>query len=169
MVESQAPESTPLSDSLAHQMQQSNKAKNSKSDFYPKAFKPLKGLKQADTIKEELRLYSISEDNYLMEYNIEKSKEILVVENFVKIENQYNPLSLLEYREEGVAGSSLLISNSGYKLKIWRESEKPEDGLQCVKTQLGPVYGSPITQMEELDLRKQVYFDNGIVKGNSLN
>ena len=56
----------------------------------------------------------------------------------------------------------------GYKLKIWKDKDQKAKELSCIKTQLGPVYGSPIVQMEELDLSRNVYIENGVIKSNKL-
>lgn len=65
--------------------------------------------------KFETRLYSVGEDNFLIEYNVEKSKEKLEVENFTQVENQHVPQCLIEYwdgpMDEGSKG--LLIANRG--------------------------------------------------------
>jgi WD40 repeat protein len=107
------------------------------------------------TFKEELFLYSIGKDCFLTEYNIDKSKDNLQVESFQRIENQYEPLSLLFMQTEAQE-TQLIISNSGYKLKIW-ESFSPtntqSDKFKCIKTQLGPVYGYPINKMQKISLQ----------------
>ena len=81
-----------------------------KSQLYPVGKKI---NEHSQILKEEIKLYSISEDNYLMEYDLEKSREVLVVQSFTKIENQFYPLSLLDYQEVGSQEHQLLISNSG--------------------------------------------------------
>ena len=81
-----------------------------KSQLYPVGKKI---NERSQILKEEIKLYSISEDNYLMEYDLEKSREVLVVQSFTKIENQFYPLSLLDYQEVGSQEHQLLISNSG--------------------------------------------------------
>ena len=123
------------------------------NDFQPKI------MQEENEDDYDLRLYSISEDNYLMEYNVKDSKDTLLVNRCKKIENNHSPLSLLEYKESSGnnSKSGLLISNSGYKLKFWNENN---DDFECIKTQLGPLYGSPVTEMEELDLSNTTYVDD---------
>lgn len=87
-----------------------NQNRTVKSQLYPIT---KKSSSPKPNVKHEIKLYSISEDNYLMEYNLEKSREVLVVESFTKIENQFYPLSLLDYKEVDSEEHQLLISNSG--------------------------------------------------------
>lgn len=106
-------------------------------------------------VKQELFLYSIGKDCFLTEYNIEQSKDCLQVESFQRIENQYEPLSLLFIKNE-TEETQLIISNSGYKLKVWENSiplNNHSDYFKCIKTQLGPVYGYPINKMQKISLQ----------------
>jgi hypothetical protein len=147
-----------------------NLEKNTKSEYFPKRKKNQKTKeKQGKRHKVETRLFSLGEDNFLVEYNVEKSKTKLEVESFIQIENQHIPNCILEYNGSGddTENKGLLIANQGYKLKLWKESKQDQSTLKCIKTQLGPVYGSPIEEMIELDLRKSVYHQQGKLKSRS--
>ena len=90
--------------------------KNTRSEYYSKGPRN-KGTKAKNILREtfETRLYSIGEDNFLVEYNVAKSKEKLEVENFTQIENQHVPQCLIEYSDgpKDKGNKGLLIANQG--------------------------------------------------------
>lgn len=55
---------------------------------------------------------------YLVEYNIEKSKDSLFIEVSDKIEAEDKPTSCVYYPLENDE-ELLLVANAGYKFKLW--------------------------------------------------
>jgi hypothetical protein len=90
--------------------------KNVKSELFPKRAKA-KTTKEKNVKKYhiETRLFSLGEDNFLVEYNVAKSKTKLEVESFIQIENQHIPNCLLEYSGVGdeTENKGLLVANQG--------------------------------------------------------
>lgn len=105
-----------MEDSYLKEVKRTVHEKNTRSEHFPKTSRP-KVAKQKSLVKEkvETRLFSVGEDNFLIEYNVAKSKTKLEVESFNQIENQYNPNCLLEYSDFGADYDSqgLLIANQG--------------------------------------------------------
>ena len=103
------------------------------------------------------RLFSIGADMYLVEYNVEKSKEKLFVQSFTKIESNFIPTSCMIYPEKYMNEECVLVADAGYKLKIWAnpsqktEPEKNDTKKICYQTCLGPSFGGSITSLKLLD------------------
>lgn len=103
--------------------------KNTRSEHFPKTSRP-KVKRDKSLIRErvETRLYSVGEDNFLIEYNVAKSKAKLEVESFDQIENQYLPNCLLEYTDTTCGGDTqgLLVANQGSMTRLQAEAVERE-------------------------------------------
>ncbi|XP_053783732.1 cilia- and flagella-associated protein 251 isoform X2 [Desmodus rotundus] len=99
----------------------------------------------------EPRLLSLGRDRLLIEYNLVKSyKDHLEVLDIHKTDQENYPTCMIWYPPL-TKERFLLISNSGYKVKLFNATTK-----MCRKTLLGPVFGSPMEQLQLLPVRKAV-------------
>jgi WD40 repeat protein/Ca2+-binding EF-hand superfamily protein len=89
------------------------------------------------------RLFSVSEDMYMAEYNILKSKDTLWVENLEKVESEDAPTACIDYPLEKNE-EMVLVANAGYKLKLWNVVNQER---VCRMTCLGPTFAGPINQI----------------------
>ncbi|KAM5312683.1 cilia- and flagella-associated protein 251 isoform 2-T3 [Glossophaga mutica] len=97
----------------------------------------------------EPRLLSLARDRLLIEYNLVKSyKDHLEVLDIHKTEQENYPTCMIWYPPL-TKERFLLISTSGYKVKLLNATTK-----MCRKTLLGPVFGSPMEQLQLLPVRK---------------
>ena len=95
--------------------------KTIKSELFPKRSKHKENnQKGGRKYKIETRLFSLGEDNFLVEYNVAKSKTKLEVESFIQIENQHVPNCLLEYTGIGdeTENKGLLVANQGRVIRL---------------------------------------------------
>ena len=94
------------------------------------------------------QLYSIGEDMFLVQYNIAKSKDYLIVDSYEKIEFNDFPTALCPYPPEYLKEPLLLIANSGYKLKLWNTAQSQKI---CRQTVLGPSFGGCVKNLKILN------------------
>lgn len=113
------------------------------------------------------KLFSISEDMYLAEYNIPKSNDTLAVEVLDKIEAEDIPTACVYYPFEENE-DLLLVANAGYKLKLWNVVNEQRI---CRMTSLGPTFAGPISSMKilnriepNLEVKTQMTRNSEIVK-----
>jgi WD40 repeat protein len=79
------------------------------------------------------RLFSIGEDKYLFEYNVERSnKENLVVTSFNQIEQECIPTACLWYPVNYLNEDVIMITTSDYKIKLF--NVKDRDNKICKQT-----------------------------------
>ncbi|XP_054450399.1 cilia- and flagella-associated protein 251 [Pteronotus mesoamericanus] len=96
----------------------------------------------------EARLLSLGRDRLLIEYNLSKSyRDHLEVLDIHKTDQENHPTCMIWYPPL-TKERFLLISTSGYKVKLFNATTK-----MCRKTLLGPVYGSPMEQIQLLPVR----------------
>ena len=98
------------------------------------------------------KLYSIGEDMFLVQYNIEKSKDYLIVDSYEKIEFNDHPTALCFYPHEYLKENLLLIANSGYKLKLWNTVQNHKI---CRQTVLGPSFGGYVENLKILKPKRK--------------
>lgn len=130
---------TPGEDSNLKDASRSIQDKNTRSEHFPKTSRPkVRRGKSLNREKVETRLFSVGEDNFLVEYNVAKSKAKLEVESFNQIENQYVPSCLLEYADPGPNGEiqGLLVANQGSIIRLQaeimeRKQTRPEHIEMC--------------------------------------
>jgi WD40 repeat protein len=102
-------------------------------------------------------LYSIGDDKYLVEYDVEAStKKGLVHSDPIKIEHEVAPKACIYYpinnnRREPI----LMVATSDYKIKLWNVKSKVAEEKRCIATFLGPTYGGPIDKMLYLKRREE--------------
>ena len=94
------------------------------------------------------RLFSIGQDMTITQYNVEKSKDFLIVECCDKIESTEYPTAVAPYPFDTNNEHLLLTANTGYKLKLWSSKI-------CRQTVLGPCFGGPITILRNLNPKKK--------------
>ena len=94
------------------------------------------------------RLWSVGEDGYLVEYDIEASSitEGVSLAKRERILHECKPTAVAyapnyggEYLREGV----LIIADDQYKVKVLRTPDTASESSTCRKTVLGPTYGEP--------------------------
>lgn len=99
------------------------------------------------------RLFSVSEDMHMAEYNVLKSKDALHVERLEKIESEDAPVACVPYALEP-GEDMVLVANSGYKLKLWNVVNQQR---VCRLSCLGPTFAGPINLLclisEDMDKR----------------
>lgn len=102
-------------------------------------------------------LYSVGEDKYLVEYDVEAStKKGLVHSDPVKIEHEVSPKACIYYpinnnRREPI----LMVATADYKIKLWNVRSKVPEEKRCIASFLGPTYGGPINKMLYLKRREE--------------
>lgn len=89
------------------------------------------------------RLFSVSEDMHMAEYNVLKSKDALHVERLEKIESEDAPVACVPYSLEP-SEDMVLVANSGYKLKLWNVVNQQR---VCRLSCLGPTFAGPINSL----------------------
>ena len=99
-----------------------------------------------------LKLYTIGKDRTLVQYDIESSKDALMVDIRQKIDTEFTPLALATYYDE--MGEQILISNTEYKIKQFIANGEE---FVCLKTVLGAVLGGPLTGMRILELNEKEF------------
>jgi cilia- and flagella-associated protein 251 len=109
------------------------------------------GEYQEDSGETRFKLFSISEDKYLIEYNVHDSSVMQLVietERVFRIENECQPRACAWYP---FGSETLLVANTDYKLKLWNvmglDEKEPTRRRFCVQSSLGPTYGDPISKM----------------------
>ncbi|EPQ13447.1 WD repeat-containing protein 66 [Myotis brandtii] len=96
----------------------------------------------------EPRLLSLGRDRLLIEYNLLGSyKNHLEVLDIHQTDQGNYPTCMIWYPPL-TKELFLLISNSGYKVKLFNSTTK-----MCRKTLLGPVFGSPVEQVQVLPVK----------------
>ncbi|XP_070255752.1 cilia- and flagella-associated protein 251 isoform X1 [Myotis yumanensis] len=99
----------------------------------------------------EPRLLSLGRDRLLIEYNLLGSyKNHLEVLDIHQTDQGNYPTCMIWYPPL-TKELFLLISNSGYKVKLFNSTTK-----MCRKTLLGPVFGSPMEQVQVLPVKTAV-------------
>ena len=109
--------------------------------------------------KEVLRpmLYSVGEDKYLIEYDVENStKKVIPYSEPLRIEHEVAPKACISYpinsnRREPV----LMVATADYKIKLWNVKSRAPEDKRCVASFLGPTYGGPINKMLYLKRREE--------------
>ncbi|XP_045700250.1 cilia- and flagella-associated protein 251 [Phyllostomus hastatus] len=99
----------------------------------------------------EPRLLSLGRDLLLIEYNLVKSyRDHLEVLDIHKTDQENYPTCMIWYPPL-TKERFLLICTSGYKVKLFNATTK-----MCRKTLLGPVFGSPMEQIQLIPVRRAI-------------
>lgn len=111
------------------------------------------------------KLFSVSEDMYMAEYNVTKSKDTLFVEHLDKIESEDPPTACIYYSLEKNE-EMILVANAGYKLKLWNVVNQQR---VCRLTCLGPTFAGPISNMSLISECQEDLTKNTIDRSEFLN
>ncbi|KAJ9575107.1 hypothetical protein L9F63_007768, partial [Diploptera punctata] len=99
---------------------------------------------------EPIQLFSLGEDRMLVEYDIINSgRGVLLVLSTDRIEQSAIPLCMAWYPKFSKE-RFLFTSNSEFKFKLLETKTK-----MCLKTILGPTFGSPVTSFQILNTKKE--------------
>lgn len=102
-------------------------------------------------------LYSVGEDKYLVEYDVENStKKMIPHSEPLKIEHEVAPKACISYPiNNNKREPILMVATADYKIKLWNVKSRLPEEKRCVATFLGPTYGGPINQMLYLKRREE--------------
>ena len=89
------------------------------------------------------RLFSVSDDMHMAEYNLARSRDALFVAHLDKVESEDPPTACIHYAVER-REDMVLVANAGFKLKLWNVVNQQR---VCRLTCLGPTFAGPISSM----------------------